>query len=94
MVYAAKVAAAWAPFVRIGPGSHNINDKPITTLADYLEIIRSQAGRYSLIELRNEVERLNSVRGTLELFYEPPAGGPTGTRGARTATTGSQTGGQ
>ncbi len=92
--YVARLAIAWAPFVRLGPGSHSLNGKPLANLADYLGFINSQAGRYNLLELVEELQRLNSVEGTRALFSDAAAGGNTSTRPPSTAPSGNQTAGR
>jgi len=92
--YVARLAEAWAPFVRLGPGNHSVNGKPLTGLTDYLGTVLEQPGIFNFIELQQEVTRLNSVEGTRALFSAPPAGGFISTVPKSSAPAGSQTGGR
>lgn len=92
--YATKLAAAWAEFVRIGPGNHSINGEPLTCLGDYIRFVCGQAGRFNFIELQAEVARANSVEGTRALFYAPPSGGRSSTQPQNGAKPGSPTAGR
>lgn len=87
------LAAKWEPFVRLGPGNHSLNGKPLATLRDYLRFAVEQPGAFSVIELINELTRLNSIEGTRALFFPLPAGGSTSTAPRNTAPAESQTGG-
>lgn len=88
------LSAGWAPFVRLGSGSHSVDGKPLTGLRDYLRFIIEQPGVYNIGELSKEMNRLNSVNGTRALFSEPPSGGSTSTPRPLAAPGGSQTGGR
>ncbi len=92
--YAVKLASLWSPFVKLGPGQHAINGKPLTGLVDYLAFVGTQAGRFNLLEIVEEVQRHNSVAGTRALFSSAPFGGPTGTRPPSGAKEGNATAGR
>ncbi len=87
-----KLAELWGPYVKMGPGNHSVEGVPITSLRDYLSLVVDQPGIFNLIELREEVMRLNSVEGTRALFSDAPAGGSTSTRRPSVGLEGSQTG--
>ncbi len=89
--YATKLAAAWAEFVRIGPGDHSINGEPLTCLGDYLRFVCGQAGQFNFIELQAEVARANSVKETRALFSPAPSGGRSSTPPQNGAKVGSPT---
>lgn len=72
---AEKIAAAWAPFVRLGAGSHSIGGLPLTSLKDYLFAALEQKGSFTLVELVRAVQEINSVGGTRALFSERLFGG-------------------
>lgn len=92
--YAAKLAEAWADFVRIGPGNHSINGQPLTCLRDYLGFVCGQAGQFNFIELQAEVARANSVKETRALFSPAPSGGRSSTQPQNGAKAGSPTAGR
>jgi hypothetical protein len=88
------LAVEWGQFVRLGPGSHSMNGKPIAALRDYLRFVLEQPGAYNVMEIVREVQRLNAVEGTRALFSAPPAGVTTSTSTAADGRGGSQTGGR
>lgn len=91
---AAHLGQAWAPFIRLAPGSHTINGKPLTSLADYLAAIASQQGAYNFLELRRQVMTLNSIDGAEALFSGRASGGSDGTQSQSNEQEGSGTGGR
>jgi len=82
---AARLAPHWAPFVRLVPGSHTVNGKPIATLADYLELVLMQQGLFNFLEISNEVLALNSVSGAQSLFSRALSGGSDSTQDQNSA---------
>ncbi len=89
--YAARMADAWAPFVKLGPGPHSVNGKPLVTLGDYLAFVLAQAGQFNFVELQEEVRRLNSYTGTRALFSNALVGGRISTPTSASAKAASQT---
>lgn len=80
----AQLAEKWGPFVRVGPGKHTLDGKPVATLKDYLSAVIAQPGRFNVIELSKVLAQLNSVTGTHALFSERLSGGPISTVGPST----------
>ena len=68
------LAAALSPVVRL-VGSHTVDGKPVTTLAEYLGVVFSLSGVYNLREVTQTVLDFNSIEGTSRLFFARHSGG-------------------
>jgi len=73
------LAPLWAPFVRLVPGNHTINGKPVATLADYLGLVLTQHGLFNYFEIPRQVLAHNSISGNESLFSLRPFGGSAST---------------
>lgn len=83
--YARRIAAGLASYVRVGPGRHTVDGKALT-LESYLRATFEQPGFFNLSELTRELTRLNSVKGSAELFSAQRSGGSASTGAASSAT--------
>ncbi len=84
---AKQLADAWRPFVRLAPGAHTLEGKPLASIDDYIGAVITQPGLFNLMELSAEAGRLNSIRGTQALFSQRLAGGGASTSKPSTAKT-------
>lgn len=75
---AEALAAAWGPFVRL-VGTHSIAGRAVATLGDYLLVGLGQVGVFNIVEIRQQVDNLNSIKGTRELFSDALSGGSSST---------------
>lgn len=94
---AAQVAALtplWTPYIRLAPGKHTLDGKPLTSLADYLGAVMQQPGLFNFLELQREVKTLNSVDGTHALFSRALHGGSDSTDDQSSAPESNETGGR
>lgn len=73
--YAADLAAAFGPFVRMGSEPLRINGAEVKTLADYFGVGVRQKAQPIITELFAAVRTANSVEGTRELFSGRHSGG-------------------
>lgn len=76
---AGVLAGIWGPYVRLEHGGHTIEGRPVGNLGEYLRALIGQNGSFAIMEISNEVARLNSVDGTLALFSDALSGGSAGT---------------
>lgn len=86
------VAKALEGVVEMGAEPLSVRGKPVSTLADYLELAARQAAGDLLMELLSAVRRYNSVEGSTELFFRRGSGSRTGTSPAGVQTDGSPSG--
>ncbi len=68
------LAEQWAPYAKLERGGHSIEGRAVSTLRDYVRALGEQRGMYGILELRTEVQRLNSIEGTAALFSDAPSG--------------------
>ena len=84
-----SLLAALTPYVRL-VGTHTIEGKPVTNLAEFVAVVGGMSGVYNVRELVNLVGDYNSAEGTSELFSKRHSGGLriTSAMSAATATAG------
>lgn len=77
---AEKLAAALAPFVKLGDEPLTVGGEPIDTLPKLLKLYaRLPAGGAAAVELAWALRYFNGVGGQSELFFERLSGGIAGT---------------
>lgn len=65
--------------VRFGDEPLKINGQPIQTIDDYLLVVACSENFYLWFELEGTIDKLNSIAGGMELFWQRQSGSPSTT---------------